>query len=307
MRSQKLEENEGAVYVCEWRSSRKTYQMQILGRPEWSAGGRSFEEAEANILEVIEDATGDMQPCLEYKPEPPKAAVCRRFARPGIVAVSGGNDPLDHMGDLQGLFSGGVCAVCRRGIGKRTNAPLAIERPPRKSDGGFVRLWPLGPFGSMSVQVFSASFIEALATDKRARFEWVRVESKGRSEQPFYEPLSPPLAEKVMPRGLFSEAERLQPDGFHCQHCGRKELTGIPQGGAGLYTFISLAAIPDPPPPCFQIGQPGALEFCMTSSRWAQMVGKRGTSRLLSRQVGVVPRRWINCSPLLEPLPRASN
>ncbi len=303
----KTKEIEGAVYLCEWSKDGKKFQIRVRDNTKWSVEGTSFEEAEARLLEIMNEATGDMQPCFEYRPEPPKGVIQKRFEGPGIVVVSGANDPLDFAGDPAELFVGGICPVCKKGIGKRTKIPLIVRQLPRASDGATVRIRVSSPFVSFAIPIYSSQFIESLNPQERRHFEWLPVVSLTKAKTPFSEPISTPLVPMVMPKGLFNEKDRLQPDGFCCENCGRKELAGIPQGGGGIYTFVSEAALPQPLPSCFQVGQTGSLELCMPRKRWDELVGKPGTRRLMSRQVGVVKRSWVNPNPNLEVLPKQTS
>jgi hypothetical protein len=219
----------------------------------------------------------------------------------GIVAISGANDSEDFVGNAGELFVGGICPACRHGIGDRTEMPLVTScQLPADSDGGFVRIRIAGPHVTFSIYIFSSDFMAILSAEERRQFKWLPVKAGAKSKKSFFEPVSRALMDEVVPKGLFSESERLQPDGFHCQKCGRKTLCGIPQGGGGIYTFVSEADLPESLPTCFQIGQSGNLTFCMTKKRWKMLAGKQGTKRLMSRQVGIVKANKVNPNPLLE-------
>jgi hypothetical protein len=293
---------QGEVYLCEWKKEGKKYHIRILEKPAWQGTGDTFKGAEQILLNLIRETTGDMQPCLEYKPEPPEGILQARFKGPGILGVSGANDPLDFTGDPDRLFSGGICPSCKKGVGSRTENPLIVTKTPDQSDGGYVRIRVMGPFGNMAVEIFSKEFRSLLSNEEKAHFQWIPVESTKKSNKVFFEPVSPPVAEKIMPKGLFDESNRLQPDGFHCQRCGRKQLAGVPQGSGGIYTFVSEADLPKPLPTCFQVGQSASLEFCMKQDRWSELAGKPGTKRIMSRQIGVVIAPWIS-EPILRSLP----
>jgi hypothetical protein len=290
---------EGAVYLCDWQQSESTFEIRVRHKPEWKTIGESFLDAESRLLELLEAVTGDLQPCLEYQLSPPQDSVRARFEGPGLVAISGANDPLDYTGLAEELFSGGICSICRKGIGERSRKPLAVREFPKASDGAFVRVKVAGPFGNINFEIFSKEFLDSLSPEEKDRFLWLPVQAV-KSKREFFEPLSAPLVPSVMPKGLFAEAERLQPDGFLCRKCGRAQLSGIPQGGGGIYSFISEADLPPELPSCFQIGQEGALYFCMPKIRWSSLVGKPGTNRLMSRQVGVVRKGWVNAKPMLQ-------
>lgn len=296
-----IRQYEGSVYVCDWRQTGKHFEIQVRGNEKWLASASSFEEAEAKLLDLIGDASGDMQPCFEYDPDPPKEAVQARFDG-GIVGVSGANDPLDFSGNAEELFTEGICKVCKFGKGERGNSPLLVGQFPNGSDGGFVRIRLGGPYGNMNVQIYSEQFIESLDPSEKRQFRWIPVEAAKKSKRKFLEPLSLSLIPLVMPKGLFSEAKRLQQDGFHCHACGRKQLAGIPQGSGGIFSFVSEAALPRPIPSCFQIGQSANVHFCMTKERWKLLRGTPGAKRLMSRQIGVVKKNWINPNPKLQDL-----
>jgi hypothetical protein len=293
---------EGETYLCEWKKTGKEFRVSVIATPDWRASDASFEEAEGELLNVIEQATGDLRPNCEYEPERPKGVIQAKYEGCGIVAVSGANDAEDFIGNPEELFSGGVCPVCKSGFGARTEVPLKISTQlPANSDGAFVRVRVAGPFVSFSIEIFSSEFLNALSTEERARFKWLPVEGAKKTKKVFFEPVSQPLANKVMPKGLFQEKDRLQSDGIYCQKCQRRELRGIPQGG-GIYTFLCADDLPAALPSCFQVGQAAALEFCMTKNRWSDLVGKSGTRRIMSRQVGIVKMDWVNPNPKLEML-----
>ena len=285
------------VYLCSWRTINKRVEIQVL-KHNWVVLGDSFEDAESQLIDLISNATGDLQPCFEYDPEPPKDAVQARFDG-GILAVSGANNPLDFLGNPEKLFADGICKVCKFGKGERLEVPLIISRLPTDSDAGYVRVRLNGPYGNMNLQIYSERFVENLVAKERQRFRWIAVETEQKSKQPFFEPVSASVIPMILPKGLFKEEKRLQPDGFHCGACGRKQLAGIPQGSGGIYSFISEDAIPKPNPSCFQIGQFANLYFCMTRERWQELRGKPGTKRLMSRQIGVVKKSWVNSDPKL--------
>jgi hypothetical protein len=292
---------EGETYLCNWSKSGRKFLITIVGKSEWNASGASFEEAEAELTDLIERKTGDLRPNFEYEPERPGEVIQAKFEGCGILAVSGANDSEDFAGKAEELFTGGICPACRNGVGKRTGVSLRISgQPPLKTDGAFVRVRIGGPFVSFTLQIFSAEFMAALSKEERGRFEWLPVESEKKSGGIFFEPISRPLADKVMPKNLFQEKNRLQDDGICCQKCGRKELLGIPKGGGGIYTFLCEDDLPRPIPSCFQAGQVGALELCMLKTRWVDLKGGKGTRRIMSRQVGMVKSDLVNRSPMLE-------
>ncbi len=294
---------EGETYLCEWSKSGRQFLISIISRPGWNASGASFEEAESKLLNLVEEKTGDLRPNFEYQPDRPKEVIQAKFEGIGIVAISGASDSEDFAGNAERLFSGGICPACKNGVGERTDVLLKVSgRLPAKSDGAFVRVRIAGPFVSFSIQIFSSEFMAAISTEEKRRFRWLAVEAEKDSGATFFEPVSTPLADKVIPKNLFREQDRIQEDGIFCQECRRSELQGIPQGGGGIYTFLCEDDLPRPIPSCFQAGQVGALELCMTKIRWADLRGKKGTRRMMSRQVGMVKSKWVNPNPKFQVL-----
>jgi hypothetical protein len=291
---------DGGVYLCAWTKARGIYKLSVVKRPELRAEAKDFAEAEELLVEAIHDEVGDMQPCLEYQEPPPKGVVQAKFEGPGIVSVGGSNDFLECVGELDGLFDGGLCPLCRHGIGARTDAPLVVEGFASGSDGAFVTIGQRGSWGRGRHQIFSAEFRAALDPQDAGRFEWIPVESKRKSKRKFFEPVSPPVAPHVLPAGLSPESKRIQPDGFSCGKCGRKQLAGIPKGGDGIFKFVSAQDLPAVLPGCFQTGLPADLDFTMTKEKWKTLVGQPGTKRLMSGQVGVVPAGSAIATPQLE-------
>jgi len=295
--------NEGTVYLCRWRKADDSFEIEAAGNPKWRTIGNSFEDAESQLIFLLQETNGDFQPCFEYIPEPPKNVIRLRFEGLGIVGVSGANDFEDFVGEAEELFERGICEICKIGIGNRTERHLLINQYP-KGDGGYVRIRLGGFYGDMKFQIFSLEFVNALSLVERDRFSWIPVDSDRGSKRKFFEPISAPVAERIMPKGLFPEKERLQSDGFFCAKCRRTQLVGIPQGAAGLFSFISEADLPTPLPSCFQIGQTANLEFCMSKKRWEELKGKLGTNRLTSRQIGIAKKNWVNLHPKLQVLER---
>lgn len=289
--------DEGGVYVCNWIKRGNSFEIQIQEEPELKVRAASLLEAEQQLIDLVEEALGDLQPCFEYVPPLPKESVTKKFEGTGIVAVSGANDPLDYVGHPDELFTGGICSVCKKGIGTRTDKTLRVSIIPNPTDGAFVRIRVAVPFAEMSVEIFSEAFVQALTPKARNRFQWLPVESEKKTTIKLFEPISVPVVNRILPKGLISAKERLQPDGFKCRRCGRLQLQGIPQGAAGIYSFVEQDCLPDPLPSCFQIGQTAALEFCFQNKTWTELVGKPGTKRLLSRQVGIVKRNQAQTKP----------
>ena len=294
---------EGETYLCEWSKSGRRFLLSVIAKPEWNTSGPSFEKAESKLLELIEEKTGDLRPNFEYNPDRPKEVIQAKFEGCGLVAISGANDSEDFVGNAGELFTGGICPACKNGVGERTEVSLRISgQLPAKSDGAFVRVRITRPFVSFSIEIFSSEFVAALSAKEKRRFKWLAVEAEEKSGVKFFEPVSRPLANKVLPKNLFPERNRLLEDGMFCQECGRTELQGIPQGGGGIYTFLREDDLPKPVPSCFQVGQVGSLELCTTKTRWARLRGKKGTRRIMSRQVGIVKNDWVKTNPKLREL-----
>lgn len=292
---------EGGVYLCDWKKRGKSFEIQVRGKPQLKVAAPSIVDAEFALMELIHDVVGDMQPCFEYDPPLPKEAVQKKFEGIGIVAVSGGNDSFDYVGKPDELFTGGVCHVCKKGIGARTQKVLQLSTTPKATDGGSVSIRVAGPWPEMHIEIFSEDFVKALTPEERGRFKWLPVEPAGKSKKSFFEPISVPLTDRVLPSVVISPEDRIEADGFNCRNCGRVQLWGIPHGGGGIiFRFVAEDALPNPLPSCFQIGQMADLKFCFRKERWAELVGKPGTKRFLSGQVGIVKRNQVNTNPEMQ-------
>lgn len=288
------------VFICQWAKKKAGYEMRVdsLGL---KVIGATFEDAEGEILDLIPDLTGKIIVGLEFQPAAPKTAITAKFGEPGIVLLSS-NDPADMYPDFSYLYTEGVCGSCNRGKGERNREPMRLDAYS-SGDAIFVRFRSRWSYGHMSVTIFSEDFINCLRKEEASGIDWIPVEVTRKKKKKYFEPISRPIVPQVMPAGLFNESERLQPDAFFCEECGRHELIGLPQGGGGIGTLVDGRALPTVLPSLFHIGQTADLSFCMPKQRWQEILGQPGTKNIVTLQVGVVKGGRISKHPVTERLP----
>lgn len=272
---------EGRVYACSWEKVGKRYRLWVTRKPTLVAEGRSFTDAREALWSAVCTALGDGEAIFEFDPPEPMTEVVRQLRDPAIVTVVG-NTRSEVVGELDLLFKNGVCPLCRRPRGPRTEIPLTVDSIESGYEGGFT--------SGLHFRFFSEEFLALLTRQERDRFEWRPIVRAQRAKKKFYELVLEPGVPLVGMRGL-----QYRPL-WECDDCGqRASPMYFPGHGqdqalrdAGIAAFVSRAALPDPLPVWLFIGGPIVYDLGVRQERWQELMRKRGARGLVSTPIGVL-------------------
>src|ERR1051325_130784 len=264
-------QDEGNVYLCTWSKQGKKFSIALKNDPSVVAKAETFDEAQENMWELLCERFGDGEAVVEYDRPLPQSEFKKKYGRPEILAVSG-NGRLGRLaGDLP-IFSAGRCEKCTRQLGERTKHPASFDCLP--SSDGAVSFSAIGP-------VFSDRFLSLLSAKEKRGLRFLPVLGPANRRKQFFELVGEPIAKLVgVPKfpGLLSK---------RCEKCGAFDFTYLYQNE--LFQFLALRDLPKPVPSVFVIGAGDDYKLCMTRYRYQELIGKKRTSNICSRQIWVVP------------------
>lgn len=300
---------EEAVYICSWERRAKNYEIRVVGHPKFNAEGKTLQDAEDALIDVVRETGGAMTPVFEYLNPWPRSALERRFSSPQLVLIAGNDrletdlDGLPHPETLakleairsrvDGLYQSPVCRPCGFSSSPRNSVPHLVRYVNSKYDGAF------GGWGARS-NLYSEEFLDLLLPAEREPLELLQVNRTSGSRK-FYELVGPSGPEFVGVAGL-------NVTGWQCAACGHREW-GYWIKGLSYSRFIASSAIQSVHLSVFTVGLQPNVCLAVTAQRWADLVGRRGTRGIVSEQLGVAPRSSAVRQPLLPtrqpPLPDA--
>jgi hypothetical protein len=309
------------VYICSWSQSDEGFELWVKSRPQIRAKGRTYDEAEKALIDIIWDHGGAMQAVMEFDPPLPKSEFQRKYSKPELCLVTGDESfaidqppyvPFEedqpHLtgealrqafakarkerGEREhawwdGFFTAPLCRECRAPRGPRSEKPLTLAHSS-SFDGGSVAFARASvTFARASIEIFSQAFLELLTAEERLRIEFRPVKRAKRTRKMFYELIGPSGPPYVVVVGLeFS--------GSVCEACGYRQFSYCKNG---FWDFIAHSDLPSPLPGVFSIGTAPNLSLCVTAKRWAKMVGRPGTRGFISLSIGVVPDHEVVRNP----------
>jgi hypothetical protein len=291
---------EGRVFVSTWKKTTDGYRVWVKNRPKHAAEGKTFQEADEALWEVIMRATNDGENTREYEPPPPVLAELSAFLEPAIVCITGNAGGV--RADPQGLFNDGYCERCGAPKGVRTDKALVAD--VGSEDVGAAMLVTKPSYARTRLHYFSERFLDLLKPSERDRFTWKPLERGPRARKVYYELVAADLVvPKVGVTGLPVAGAPGKPGGWRCGQCG---FAVIPHygswGEAWPLDYVCGTDLPEPLPSCFALPSGRALSLCMRERRWRKIVGHKSTNGVVTGQVGVVPADRCDRAPGLREL-----
>lgn len=280
---------ENQVYLCGWQVSAHGFRVWVIERPELSAEGATFEQADRALYLAIGLADGDGENVHEYDPAPP-----RRTGEPAhrhdLVTVSG--EASARMASADDLFEGGLCADCYHPLGPRTATPLhlvSLQEGPRNAGWAVIsRPAHKGP----RLSFVSQAFRTLLTSEEDARFEWREIIGLPSSQQPLFElvdsRVSVPYVSPLNAR-----------PGWQCEVCGFAPPSFVLRPAIGQeHRNVAQSDLPTPLPGVFLTGKGPDWELCFTRERWHAMVRDLRAQGCKSSPVGVLVESQVERHPV---------
>lgn len=293
------------VYNCGWSNVDDKFKLWLISDPDVRATAKGFKEAEEALRDVIANTCGTKQASIEFIPPLPKSDFDLKYSASDLVLVSGdegfdANAPrgrafesdehrLKRLTWFDQFYEGGICKDCLSPIGPRTRRPLEISSTGNSCDGGFT-----DSFGRVMIRLFSSSFLQLLSDREKRRLEFRPIEQTKKTRKKYYElagPNGPPTA----------YVSGINMSGCECETCGNRSFSFYAENSA-IFNFIADDDLPDPLPEIFTIGRSPEIQLCMSSARWASIVGKKGTGGFTSTPLGVAPATQNERAPEFETL-----
>ena len=293
---------EHAVYLCTWSSSPNGCVLWVKARPNVRGEGRTFDEAEEELLDAIRASGGAMQAVLEFEPAPPKSTLDEKYTTPELYVI-GGDDrfetdaprrlPFESAEDTaerfrwsDAFYQSPLCRQCGNVSSARSEKPLTLTFAPPRADGAFGYVSSdAGP----THQIYSQEFLAALTEGEKRGLIFRPTIRKGRRK--FYELIGPEGPPHVAVDGLHCT-------GWRCTECDY-HTWGYFIYGLSVNRFVARSDLPEPLPGVFTVGRSPEIELAVTAERWKELVGHKGTRGFVSRPLGVVPDREVIRRPEL--------
>lgn len=284
---------ESQVYYGEWKKSKHGFMLWIKDHPEWKGVGKTYAEAEEQLLEAIlrGNKKGVTHALIEYVPPLPPAAVVAKYSQPSLVVLNGDESPTtdaprwcgsetnaeldERLRWTDDFYQRPVCRVCKMASSPRTSKPITIVDMESGYDGLWVHTSTTP--GNMHF-LFSEEFLGLLTSEERERLQFQRIINQ-KNTRKYVELIGPPGAPLV---GIKPQPVK----GWQCGQCAYR-CFGYWSREFSINDFVARDDLPDPLPGVFTIGTPPDLKLVATVERWQEMVGKKGAKKIIGVPIGV--------------------
>ncbi len=278
------------VILCQWKQLKPGFKLWVKEDPRVSGEGEDFESAHEALLDAIMQAAPQLDDVIptvpEFEPPLPAAALAERFLKPEVFRIAGDaifecphQSRAENEAYAATLFEGGICPVCRSGVGPRTDVPLIVGAADWH-DVGFYR-----DRFSHSPTIVSDRFLELLTPDELKSLEFVPIEvSRARPKRKYFELRGSSSITQV-------HVAAFDADGVECGACGYRSFSSWePALEDECSKFCCTEDLPEPLPSLFLISSAGRIELCATAQRRRELFGQVGTKGLFTARVGFVSR-----------------
>ncbi len=293
---------EDAVYLCSWSRSADGFDLWVKSRPRIRASGPTYAEAEAGLIEAIQDAGGAIVAVLEFDPPLPKSASDEKYSTPEVFLI-GGDDRFETNapkrewgGNAEELderlrwsdpfFEKPLCRLCKYPSGVRSDKLMTLTYASSRFDGAF---GSIGREGGPHIQIFSEEFLALLTPDEKQGLKFQPTIRKGRRK--FYEMIGPDGPPMVAVAGT-------KISGWRCSQCDHR-IWSYWIDGMAIQSFIARSDLPAPLTSIFTVGVSPEVHLAVKASRWKELVGRKGTRGFTSRPLGLVPNHEVVRRPEL--------
>jgi hypothetical protein len=212
---------ENGIYRCRWAKEGRSYILSLVDVPGFSVRGAKFEDASAELNDLVAERLGGYESFLEFDPPPPLGASLQSFFRPALYEL-GYHDLVEDVPQQPKLYEDGYCKLCGCGRGKRTDVSRVILTRPRDDIVGIT--WRLKAIYSENIlEVMGKKTVSALFRNIPVVFQ------KGKQDRIYYE-LVPQRAVSLVAARSSTDSNR-----WLCPKCGsyffshrHSEIPGMP-------------------------------------------------------------------------------
>jgi hypothetical protein len=292
---------EHGVYICSWNQDSLGFTLWVKSQPKVRASAPTYAQAEAQLIEAIQDAGGAMQAVIEFDIPLPKSTLEEKYGSPQILLI-GADDRFEtdapranrlesspeieeRLRWLDSFYNKPVCRKCKFTAGRRNAKPVTLTYAGQY-DGAF---GSFGADGGPNHQLVSEEFLALLKPEERRRLEFQPTVRKGRKK--FYELVGPEGPPLVAVAGLTLS-------GWRCAHCDHRTW-GHWVEGLAMHCFIARTDLPPLANGVLTVGTFPEIQLAVTASRWKELQGRNGARGFVSRQLGIVPELEVVRCPEL--------
>lgn len=286
--------DKGRVYYCAWEKAQDgSYAGWEKKHPSLRAVALTKLDLVNRLTDIVGEYHNDHEAALEFDPPLSSGEGNDEFFSDGFVRLRW-NTLFTFRPSRESAYAGGRCKRCGGGIGPRTSVPLVVDSPLEGADGAICTPSnePPPSHGEPGTLIIvSEAFLRLLTDAERGQFEARPVEWSQRPRQKFFEIIPRSFMPAVVIKGL-------EFGGWRCGSCGRLRYSHGTTLGWGV-DVICRSDLRSPTLPCFFVGDPIDVSFCMSSKRWNEVLGKSGTGKLTSERVAVVSEAKCERHPWL--------
>jgi hypothetical protein len=298
---------ESQVYYGSWKKSKQGFTLWITDHPEWKGVGKTYAEAEEQLLDAIllGNKHGVSHALIEYVPALPRSTYDMKYSTPALVVLHGDERPDVNAPRWHGsetardvdnrlrwtdeYYTQPVCRACKMASTLRTSKPITLGA----FESGYDGMWVHSSTTPGNIHyLFSEEFLSLLTTEERDRLQFhpsINLTNKRK------------YVELVGPAGVpLVGLQHHKVAGWQCSTCGYR-CFGYWSRDFSLTDFVAREDLPTPLPGLFTIGTLPDLKLVATVERWQEMVGKKGAKKIIGTPIGVVPTRELLRVPELPP------
>jgi len=288
---------EGNTYAAKWQKRGKCFRVFLDQDHSVYGSDVDFETACEILCLNICDRYGDGEAVLNLLREAPQPEGVSKYANPALVTLSW-NESAYGETYQEGLFEGGYCAACKKGIGPRTNQSLVVDKYPKGDIGDFNQF-------EFSPLLLSSDFLTLFTESERKRFGLQEVICLKKTKKTFYEITGRPVLKQVGVKG----ADYHSLTSWECEVCGHKSFSCKHPEMPDSYKFsdfVSILDIPENLNEAFIIEDNiQRLMICMTLARWNEMNNHENARGVSADRVYVLPDEQIDRDPIVRIQPKS--
>lgn len=276
---------EGGIYLCNWKKRKGEYFLDLQANPTITARGGDLEACKEDICMEIIGWNGDGEAILELFP--PLTGKKHQGGAQLFVTV-GYNNSVRAI-DYATLFTNGVCAVCKHGLGARSDVKLQVETTPQGTVCGIDACYP-------PPRVYAKKFIAALASDEKSAFDVRPVIADGK-ESDYVEIIPHEIVSTVGYKG--ANYPTVFQQSFRCAECGREKFTVAGDGIPNDSDFIDARDIDGLSDSLIFVDDGWCAAMAFRISRWKEILSSMHAKGLSSGKLIVLQPDYVE-TPTLE-------
>lgn len=283
-------EDLGRTYVCCWkRLEDGRWESWVRRRKDIRVQVSQSDDLMMALTYAIEEHLGDCEPQIEFEPALPVPGVSPTAFDGGHVRLHASSSCRIDEADGPSLFAGGICSLCRSGLGERTKVNLRMTS-----------CWPGDAVSTVTLDchfqllLVSEPVVTLLRSISATGYDLLAAELAPRKRKRLWE---------IRPQSFVDEAaiKGVAVSGSRCGRCNWARFGHHPAMDI-LIAFVDGSLLSKTSAPLFFLGSPSGYKLCVRGDVWATRKAEFRKLGLTASQLGVLDSAMIDPAPALKPV-----